>query len=89
MENEFEKGFMVGYLLNQHKSDESDESKTDDKCEYPSNWLKLPEPSENQVILLADNRGNRQNIYPSVKLSYIGRFSNLCTQYVHIDWGDW
>ena len=85
MENEFEKGFIAGYLLNQHKSDESI---TDDKWEYPSNWLKLPEPAENQVILLADNKGNRQNIYPSVKLSYIGRFSIVCTQSVHIDWGD-
>ena len=86
MENEFEKGFMAGFLINYHK--ESDESTTDDKWEYPSNWLKLPEPAENQVILLADNRGNRQNIYPSVKLSYIGRFSIVCTQSVHIDWGD-
>lgn len=85
MENEFEKGFIAGYLLNQNKSDEST---TDDKWEYPSNWLKLPEPAENQVILLADNRGNRHNIYSSVKISYIGRFNIVCTQSAHIDWGD-
>lgn len=88
MENEFEKGFIAGFLLNQHKSDTPDESTTDDKWEYPSNWLKLPEPAENQVILLADNRGNHHNIYSSIKLSYIGRFSIVCTQSVHIDWGD-
>lgn len=61
---------------------------TPETWEYPSNWLTLPEPAENQVILLADNRGNRHEIYSSVKISYIGRFSIVCTQPVHIDWGD-
>ena len=57
MENEFEKGFMAGFLLNQRKSDtpdEPDEPTINIKWTYPSNWLQLPEPSENQIVLLVD-----------------------------------
>ena len=30
---------------------------TEEKWEYPSNWLSLPEPAENQIVMLVDNNG--------------------------------
>ena len=66
MENEFEKGFMAGFLINQRKStNEEDESdSTSKKWTYPSNWLKLPEPADNQIIVLfdADKYGSNSSL---------------------------
>ena len=63
MENEFEKGFIAGYLINYHKDD--DKPKPDQKTwTYPSNWLKLPEPADNQIIVLfdADKHGSNSSL---------------------------
>ena len=85
MENEFEKGFMAGFLLNQRKSDtpdEPDEPTINIKWTYPSNWLQLPEPSENQIVLLVN-----------AKYSSSDRRIEYVMQHVHssnttINWGD-
>ena len=89
MENEFEKGFMAGFLLNQRKSDTPDEPATDGKWTYPSNWLKLPEPADNQIIVLfdADKYGSNSS------LQYYRGTCGIATAFdgkddIKVNWGD-
>ena len=59
----------------------------DEKWEYPSNWLELPEPAENQIVVLFDNKGGIYNGYTS----YVAGFSSCVydsTSESIIDWGD-
>ena len=58
--NEFEKGFISGMLASKKKS-ENPYVNYDDNWSYPSYWLQLPEPKENQVIMLIDNKGGTIN----------------------------
>ena len=52
MKTEFEKGFIAGYLLNCN----NDTPKPGpNPWTYPNSWLKLPEPADNQIVMLVDN----------------------------------
>ena len=84
MENEFEKGFMCGYLINYHVDDEP---KPDQKTwTYPSSWLKLPEPADNQIVMLVDNRGS--SVYNNTNYTF-GTRLNLDGYYpLKVEWGD-
>ena len=85
MENEFEKGFMAGFLLNYHKKEDGS-GLPSGSWTYPSNWLKLPEPADNQIVLLVDNKGET----PFAEISYIYR-ANVKYSLDHnstINWGD-
>ena len=83
MENEFEKGFMAGFLINYHKDD--DKPKPDQKpWTYPSDWLNLPEPADNQIVMLVDNRGGSINN----DISYKRKFGLLRSNVTKVEWGD-
>lgn len=45
--NKFEEGFMAGFLMNYSKKETEDE-----KWQYPSDWLPLPEVRENEAAFL-------------------------------------
>lgn len=76
MENEFEKGFMAGFLINQRKSDEPDVP-TDEKWKYPSNWLSLPNIGDGEVAALI--------FVPKSENVITIMFSNDAES---VDWGD-
>lgn len=88
MENEFEKGFMAGFLINQHKSTNESDS-TSEKWTYPSNWLKLPEPKDNQIIVLfdADKYGSNSSLqyYRGTCGIYAAHDG---TDDIKVNWGD-
>ena len=84
MENEFEKGFMCGYLINYHVDDEP---KPDQKeWTYPSSWLKLPEPADNQIVMLVDNRGS--SVYNNTNYTFGTRFTLDSYHPTKVEWGD-
>lgn len=56
MENEFEKGFMCGYLLGHSISGEESTEPYRSSWEYPNDWLHIPEPSENEIKLLVSKK---------------------------------
>ena len=56
MENEFEKGFMCGYLLGNSISREESTEPYRSSWEYPNDWLHIPEPSENEIKLLVSRK---------------------------------
>lgn len=92
MENEFEKGFMAGFLLNYHKKEDgSGLPSGSGSWTYPSNWPKLPEPADNQIILLIDNRGEYpKNTFSNSQVSY--KYAPMVTYSkdykTTINWGD-
>ena len=59
--NEFEEGFMTGFLLNRKSSVEPTPEPEPEPIlpnwKYPSNWLKLPTPKDNQIVLLLESQG--------------------------------
>lgn len=86
MENEFEKGFMCGYLLGYNISEEESIEPYRSSWKYPNDWLNIPEPSENQIKLLVSRKafstGDRifkMNIYYSKKSSKTNTY---------VDYGD-
>ena len=86
MENEFEKGFMCGYLLGNSISGEESTEPYRSSWEYPNDWLHIPEPSENEIKLLVSRKafytgdsGLKINIYYSKKSSDTNTY---------IDYGD-
>lgn len=86
MENEFEKGFMCGYLLGHSISGEESTEPYRSSWEYPNDWLPIPEPSENQIKLLVSRKAFstgdsvfKMNIY------YSKKSSNTNT---YVDYGD-
>lgn len=86
MENEFEKGFMCGYLLGYSISEEESTEPYRSSWEYPSDWLNIPEPSENQIKLLVSRKAFsagdsifKMNIYYSKKSSKTNTY---------VDYGD-
>ena len=84
MENEFEKGFMCGYLINYHIDDEP---KPDQKeWTYPSSWLKLPEPDDNQIVMLVDNRGS--SVYNNTNYTFGTRLYLDSYHPPKVEWGD-
>ena len=59
--NKFEEGFMAGFLMNYSKKETEDE-----KWQYPSDWLPLPEVGENEAaFLVAVNREFEIAVYDS------------------------
>ena len=83
--NEFEKGFVAGMLAPKKKS-ENPYVNYDDNWSYPSYWLQLPEPKENQVIMLIDNKGGTINSEESY--TYIPHINIIENTKTTINWGD-
>ena len=83
--NEFEKGFVAGMLAPKKKS-ENPYANYDDNWSYPSYWLQLPEPKENQVIMLIDNKGGTINSEESY--TYIPHINIIENTKTTINWGD-
>ena len=83
--NEFEKGFVAGMLAPKKKS-ENPYVNYDDNWSYPSYWLQLPEPKENQVIMLIDNKGGTINSEESY--TYIPHINIIENTKTIINWGD-
>ena len=86
MENEFEKGFMCGYLLGHSINEEESTEPYRSSWKYPSDWLCIPEPSENQIKLLVSRKAFstgdsvfKMNIYYSKKSSKTNTY---------VDYGD-
>ena len=82
--NDYNGGFMTGYLLGKslltNADDDTDDDSSSKKWTYPSDWLQMSDPAENQVKLLvaAPYGGTR----------YKKSFSLRCYKSIHIDWGD-
>ena len=82
--NDYNGGFMTGYLLGKsllaNADDDTDDDSSSKKWTYPSDWLQMSDPAENQVKLLvaAPYGGTR----------YKQGFSLRCHKSIHIDWGD-
>ena len=82
--NDYNGGFMTGYLLGKslltNADDDMDDDSSSKKWTYPSDWLQMSDPAENQVKLLvaAPYGGTR----------YKQGFSLRCHKSIHIDWGD-
>ena len=81
--NDYNGGFMTGYLLGNSlliNADDMDDDSSSKKWTYPSDWLQMSDPAENQVKLLvaAPYGGTR----------YKKSFSLRCNKSIHIDWGD-
>ena len=82
--NDYNGGFMTGYLLGKsllaNVDDGTDDDSSSKKWTYPSDWLQMSDPAENQVKLLvaAPYGGTR----------YKKSFSLRCHKSIHIDWGD-
>ena len=83
--NDFEKGFVAGMLAPKKKS-ENPYVNYDDNWSYPSYWLQLPEPKENQVIMLIDNKGGTINSEESY--TYIPHINIIENTKTTINWGD-
>ena len=83
--NEFEKGFVAGILASKKKSGKPYDI-YDDNWSYPSYWLQLPEPKENQVIMLIDNKGGTINSEESY--TYIPHINIIENTKTTINWGD-
>ena len=83
--NEFEKGFIAG-MLSPKKKSENPYANYDDNWSYPSYWLQLPEPKENQVIMLIDNKGGTINSEESY--TYIPHINIIENTKTTINWGD-
>lgn len=82
---EFEKGFIAGMLVPKKKS-KNPYVNYDDNWSYPSYWLQLPEPKENQVIMLIDNKGGTINSEESY--TYIPHINIIENTKTTINWGD-
>ena len=85
MENEFEKGFMCGYLLGNSMNEESTEPYRS-SWEYPNDWLNIPEPSENQIKLLVSRKAFSTGDYKFKMSIYYSKKSSKTNTYV--DYGD-
>lgn len=83
--NEFEKGFVAGILTSKKKSGKPYDI-YDNNWSYPSYWLQLPEPKENQVIMLIDNKGGTINSEESY--TYIPHINIIENTKTTINWGD-
>lgn len=83
--NEFEKGFVAGILTSKKKSRKPYDI-YDNNWSYPSYWLQLPEPKENQVIMLIDNKGGTINSEESY--TYIPHINIIENTKTTINWGD-
>lgn len=83
--NEFEKGFVAGILTSKKKSGKPHDI-YDNNWSYPSYWLQLPEPKENQVIMLIDNKGGTINSEESY--TYIPHINIIENTKTTINWGD-
>ena len=83
--DEFEKGFVAGILTSKKKSGKPYDV-YDNNWSYPSYWLQLPEPKENQVIMLIDNKGGTINSEESY--TYIPHINIIENTKTTINWGD-
>lgn len=83
--NEFEKGFVAGILTSKKKSGKPYDI-YDNNWSYPNYWLQLPEPKENQVIMLIDNKGGTINSEESY--TYIPHINIIENTKTTINWGD-
>ena len=81
--NDYNGGFMTGYLLGKSlltNADDTDDDSSSKKWTYPSDWLQMSDPAENQVKLLV--------AAPYGGTYYKKSFSLRCHKSIHIDWGD-
>ena len=85
MENEFEKGFMCGYLLGHSISEEPTEPYRS-SWEYPKDWLQIPEPAENQIKLLVSRKAFSTGDSVFKMSIYYSKKSSKTNTYV--DYGD-
>lgn len=83
--DEFEKGFVAGTLTSKKKSGKPYDV-YDNNWSYPSYWLQLPEPKENQIIMLIDNKGGTINSEESY--TYIPHINIIENTKTTINWGD-
>lgn len=85
--SDFEDGMAVGLAIGRKKfsGGNGGGTPTEEKWEYPSNWLTLPEPAENQIVLLADSKNYAGNDTYNVQLLYSNNGSTTTST---IDWGD-
>lgn len=86
MENEFEKGFMCGYLLGHNINEEESTEPYRSSWEYPSDWLNMPEPSENQIKLLVSRKAFSTGDSVFKMSIYYSKKSSKTNTYV--DYGD-
>ena len=87
MENEFEKGFMCGYLLGHSISEEESTEPYRSSWEYPKDWLQIPEPAENEIKLLVSRKAFSTTEDPVCKIDIVhSRTSSVTNTYV--DYGD-
>ena len=86
MENEFEKGFMCGYLLGYSINEEESTEPYRSSWEYPNDWLYIPEPSENQIKLLVSRKAfSTGDFVFKMNIYYSKKSSNTNT---YVDYGD-
>ena len=76
MENEFEKGFMAGFLINYHKESES------------TDWPLLPDPKENEVILLIKPSEKKHIISLRIDHAYSNSSEKVSGYTATVNWGD-
>lgn len=86
MENEFEKGFMCGYLLGHSISGEESTEPYRSSWKYPNDWLHIPEPSENEIKLLVSRKAfsTGDSVF-KINIYYSKTSSDTNT---YIDYGD-
>lgn len=76
MENEFEKGFMAGFLINYHKESES------------TDWPLLPDPKENEVILLIKPSEKKHKVSLYIEHAYDDSSEKVPGYIATVNWGD-
>ncbi len=87
----FEEGFVLGLAAAQKKEEEPTPPApiNPDGWEYPPNWLVIPDPAENQVKMLVENRDSDLNPCRLITLEvHFGDWSEENGSAGSIDWGD-
>lgn len=79
--NKFEEGFMAGFLMNYRGK----ETEKEEKWQYPSDWLPLPEVGVNEAAFLIFVMKSDGNV-PSYSFGI--SYDEEITEPVYIDWGD-
>lgn len=66
--NKFEEGFMAGFLMNYRGK----ETEKEEKWQYPSDWLPLPEVGENEIafLIFSEMNSNKNHTFSFFLSSY-------------------